>query len=96
MEVNVDLRPETRTRIERALERQYDEHSYAEIDEMIERKLRKVYGPKLKLDLYRLRHPIEVLRRKAEKARCRSRLITQEEIDYARKRAMILKVKLNW
>jgi hypothetical protein len=39
------------------------------------------------IELYRQDQPIEELRRKAEKARCRSNLWTQEELDLADKEA---------
>jgi hypothetical protein len=49
------------------------------------------------LQKYRLRQPIEELRRKANKAaRKRSKLWTQEEIDLARAEAIAISVLLGW
>jgi hypothetical protein len=50
----------------------------------------------MRIELYRLDQPIEELRRKAEKARCKSNLWTQEELDLADAEASELHRQIHW
>jgi hypothetical protein len=50
----------------------------------------------MRIELYRLDQPIEELRRKAEKARRRDNIWTQEELDWADAEASELHRQIHW
>jgi hypothetical protein len=68
---------------------------HEKLDAVLAHMIQRTYGPSKKLELYRCKQRSSELRRKAFKAKRRA-LTTQEEIDFARRRAMIIRLAFDW